>query len=189
MYGYGTPIPEAVAISLGIYFAERNTGAFRNHFITFSEHPQLVELKGRDIVDKTLYCESFNEIGNTDLQKVFELLLETAKKNGLPQNELPETLYIITDMEFDCCTRGAELTNFEYARNLFETNGYKLPQVVFWNVQSRNTQVPVKMNEQGVVLVSGCTPRLFSMITSGKYSPYDFMMEVIGSQRYAGIAA
>ena len=189
MYGYGTPIPEAVAISLGIYFAERNTGAFRNHFITFSEHPQLVELKGRDIVDKTLYCESFNEIGNTDLQKVFELLLETAKKNGLPQNELPEALYIITDMEFDHCTRGADLTNFEYARNLFETNGYKLPQVVFWNVQSRNTQVPVKMNEQGVVLVSGCTPRLFSMITSGEYSPYDFMMEVIGSQRYADIAA
>ena len=182
-------MPESVAISLGIYFAERNTGAFKNHFITFSETPQLVEIKGKDIVDKTLYCESFNEIGNTDLQKVFELLLDTAKKNHLSQSELPETLYIITDMEFDRCTSGADITNFEYARKAFERHGYKLPQVVFWNVQSRNSQVPVKMNEQGVVLVSGCTPRLFSMITSDMYSPYDFMMEVVSSDRYAGIAA
>ena len=189
MYMGGTPMPESVAISLGIYFAERNMGAFKNHFITFSETPQLVEIKGKDIVDKTLYCESFNEIGNTDLQKVFELLLDTAKKNHLSQSELPETLYIITDMEFDRCTSGADITNFEYARKAFESNGYKLPQVVFWNVQSRNSQAPVTMNEQGVLLVSGCTPRLFSMITSGMYSPYDFMMEVIGSERYAGIAA
>lgn len=189
MYWGGTPLPEAVAISLGIYFAERNKGSFRNHFITFSEAPQLVEIKGRDIVDKTLYCESFNEIGNTDIQKVFELLLDVAVENKLPQEELPETLYIISDMEFDCCVAGADITNFEYARQQFARYGYKLPQVVFWNVQSRNAQVPVTMNEQGVVLVSGCTPRLFSMVTSGNYSPYDFMMEVIGSERYASIAA
>ena len=189
MYWGGTPLPEAVAISLGIYFAERNKGAFRNHFITFSETPQLVEIKGRDIVDKTLYCESFNEIGNTDLQKVFELLLDVAVENRLPQKELPETLYIISDMEFDYCVNGADMTNFEYAGKQFAKHGYKLPQIVFWNVQRRNAQVPVTMNEQGVVLVSGCTPRLFSMVAGGNYSPYDFMMEVIGSERYAGIAA
>ena len=189
MYGYGTPIPEAIAISLGIYFAERNKGAFKNHFITFSESPQLVEIKGRDIVDKTLYCESYNEIANTDLQKVFELLLKTACRNRLPQEDLPETIYVITDMEFDYCAQGADISNFEYAKKLFEKKGYRLPQVVFWNVQSRNTQVPVKMNEQGVVLVSGFTPRLFSMITAGNYDPYELMMEVIGTERYAAIAA
>lgn len=189
MYWGGTPLPEAVAISLGIYFAERNKGAFRNHFITFSETPQLVEIKGRDIVDKTLYCESFNEIGNTDLQKVFELLLDVAVENKLPQKELPEALYIISDMEFDYCVTGTDITNFEYAKQQFARYGYKLPQIVFWNVQSRNAQVPVTMNEQGVVLVSGCTPRLFSMVASGNYNPYDFMMEVIGSERYASIAA
>ncbi|WP_369770548.1 DUF2828 family protein [Eubacterium sp. AB3007] len=189
MYWGGTPIPEAVAISLGIYFAERNKGAFRNHFITFSETPRLVEVKGKDIVDKTVYCESFSEIGNTDVQKVFELLLDTAVENHLPQRDLPETLYIITDMEFDACVYGADITNFEYAKKQFARFGYILPQIVFWNIQSRNAQVPVTMNEQGVVLVSGCTPRLFSMIASGKYNPYDFMMEVIGSDRYAQIAA
>ena len=189
MYWGGTPIPEAVAISLGIYFAERNTGAFKNHFITFSSSPQLVEIKGKDIVDKTVYCEGFNEISNTNIQRVFELLLDVALANRLPQEDLPETLYIISDMEFDYCADGADVTNFEYAKQLYAKFGYKLPQVVFWNVQSRNEQVPVTMNEQGVVLVSGCTPRLFSMVASGNYNPYDFMMEVIGSERYASIAA
>ena len=148
-----------------------------------------MEIKGRDIVDKTLYCESYNEIANTDLQKVFELLLKTACRNRLPQEDLPETIYVITDMEFDHCAQGADISNFEYAKKLFEKKGYRLPQVVFWNVQSRNTQVPVKMNEQGVVLVSGFTPRLFSMITAGNYDPYELMMEVIGTERYAAIAA
>ncbi len=189
MYWGGTPIPAAVAISLGIYFAERNKGAFKDHFVMFSETPQLIEIKGRDIVDKTLYCESFCEIGNTDLQKVFELLLDVAVENKLPQKELPETLYIISDMEFDYCVSGADISNFEYAKKQFARYGYKLPQIVFWNVQSRNAQVPVTMNEQGVVLVSGCTPRLFSMVASGNYNPYDFMMEIIGSERYALIAA
>ena len=123
------------------------------------------------------------------MQKVFELLLDVAVENKLPQKELPEALYIISDMEFDYCVAGADITNFEYAKQQFARYGYKLPQVVFWNVQSRSAQVPVTMNEQGVVLVSGCTPRLFSMVASGNYNPYDFMMEVIGSERYASIAA
>lgn len=189
MYWEGNPLPESVAISLGIYFAERNKGEFANHFITFSETPQLVEIKGNDIVDKTIYCESFCEIGNTDLQKVFELLLDAAVANNVPQEELPETLYIISDMEFDSCVSGAEMTNFEYAKRQFARFGYKLPQIVFWNVQSRNVQVPVTMNEQGVVLVSGCTPRLFSTIVGGEYSPYEYMMEVVGDERYARIVA
>lgn len=92
-------------------------------------------------------------------------------------------------MEFDYCVSGADISNFEYAKKQFARYGYKLPQIVFWNVQSRNAQVPVTMNEQGVVLVSGCTPRLFSMVASGNYNPYDFMMEIIGSERYALIAA
>lgn len=188
MYG-GQPLPAAVAMSLGIYFAERNQGAFKNHFITFSEHPQLVEIHGKDIVDKVHCCMSFNEVANTNIQKVFELILETAVKNKLPQSELPAKLYIISDMEFDYCARGADITNFQYAKSLYASHGYTLPEVVFWNVDSRNTQQPVTMNEQGVALVSGCSPRVFSMLTSGDLSPYTFMLEVLGSERYANIAA
>ena len=189
MYGGGDPRPISVAVSLGMYFAERNKGAFRNHFITFSHSPQLVEIKGADLVEKVQYCMSYNEVADTNIQKVFELVLDAAVRNHLPQEELPETLYIITDMEFNSCTRDADITNFEYARELYRRNGYKLPQLVFWNVQSRNAQQPVSMNEQNVVLVSGCTSRLFSMAVSGNLDPYRYMLQVLNSERYAPISA
>ena len=189
MYWDAEPQPAAVAMALGIYFAERNTGAFRGHFITFSETPELVEIKGRDIMEKVQYCMSFNEIANTNLQRVFELILNAALKNRVPQEELPSRMYIVSDMEFDDCITGADMTNFEYAKQLFATNGYKLPEVVFWNVASRNRQQPVTMNEQGVALVSGCTPRIFSMVAGGTMSPYTVMMEVLESERYAKISA
>lgn len=189
MYGGITPTPISVALSLGIYFAEHNTGAFKNHFITFSHNPQLVEIKGKDIAEKVRYCKRFNEIANTNIQKVFELILHAAIKKNVPQSELPKTLYIISDMEFDYCATNAELTNFEYAKRLFEDNGYKLPNLVFWNVQSRNAQQPVKKNEQGVALVSGCTPRLFNMVMSGDLDPYTFMLQAINTERYEKIIA
>lgn len=192
MYVGTEPIPATVALSLGIYFAERNKGAFKNHFITFSENPQLVEIKGDDILDKVRYCHSYNEVANTDIQKVFELILNAAVKNKVPQAELPKRLYIISDMEFDICANGAGISNFEYAKKLFDNAGYRLPEIVFWNVASRNSRQPVSKNEQGVYLVSGCTPRLFTMIADGSLSemaPYEFMMEVLMSERYEKIAA
>lgn len=189
MYGFGNPCPADVALSLGLYFAERNTGLFHNCFITFSMDPQLVEIKGRDFAERIRFCKSFNEVANTNIQRVFELILRTAIKNRLPQSEMPETLYIISDMEFDSCTRDADMTNFEYAKELYKKYGYKLPKIVFWNVQSRNRQVPVKKNEQGVVLVSGNSPQIFSMVIRDKTDPYEFMMSVIGSERYAQVKA
>ncbi len=189
MYGGSKPIPATVALSLGIYFAEKNTGAFHNHFITFSENPQLVEIKGEDILEKLRYCNSYNEVANTNIQKVFELVLNAALRNNATQEEMPQTLYIISDMEFDYCTSDSSITNFEYAKKLFESNGYTLPELVFWNVASRNCQQPVTKNEQGVALVSGCTPRIFSMLTSGNLSPEKYMLQILGNERYAKIAA
>jgi len=189
MYSRTDPMPATVALSLGIYYAERNTGAFHNHFITFSERPQLVEIKGETILEKVRYCHDYNEVANTNIQKVFELILRAAVNNNVPQSEMPSTLYIISDMEFDCCARGAELTNFEYAKKIFAEAGYDLPRVVFWNVQSRNKQQPVTQNEQGVALVSGCSPRIFSMLKSGILSPLGYMLDILGAERYEKIAA
>lgn len=189
MYRDDDPMPATVALSLGIYFAERNKGAFANHFITFSENPKLVEVKGEDILDKLRYCHNFNEVANTDIEAVFELILDTAVKNNIPQSELPSKIVIISDMEFDSCAENAELTNFRNAKRRFESHGYGLPEVVFWNVASRNRQQPVTKNEQGVALVSGCTPRLFSMVAGGTLNPYAFMLEVVESERYARISA
>ena len=98
-------------------------------------------------------------------------------------------MVIISDMEFDCCTEDASMTNFEYAKLKYQRHGYKLPEVVFWNVQSRNNQQPVRRNEQGVALISGVTPRIFSMVAGELVSPYELMMEVLENERYAKIVA
>lgn len=189
MYGGRVIFPIAVAEALGIYFAERNKGEFRNHFITFSETPQLVEIKGSDIFEKVNYCADYNEAANTNIQAVFELILNTAVKHNIPQDEMPERLYIISDMEFDACTKNSDMTNFEQAKQIFAEKGYELPQVVFWNVDSRNSQQPVSRNEQGVILVSGVSPRVFGMIRSGELSPESFMLSVLNSERYVHITA
>jgi hypothetical protein len=189
MYARISPCPAAVAESLGIYFAEHNKGAFKNHFITFSASPRLVEIKGRDIYEKVRFCMSFNECSNTNLEKTFELILQTAVKNRLKQKDMPEKLYIISDMEFDWCVRDPDKTLIRNAKEMFEEFGYRLPQVIFWNVASRNLQQPVKMNEQGVALVSGCTPQVFELLKKGSLDPYEFMISVLMSKRYKQIAA
>ena len=189
--GSGSMYPRAIAValSLGIYFAERNKGKFRNHFITFSGRPQLVEIKGSDIAEKVRYCCRYDEVANTNLAAVFNLLLKTAVKYDLPQEELPKRLYIISDMEFDECVENSGATNFENAKRKYAEKGYTLPEIVFWNVESRNVQQPVTMNENGVALVSGCSPRLFSMVASGELNPYKTMLEILTSERYAKISA
>ena len=189
MYWTSNPYPASVALSLGLYFAEHNTGLYKNHFIEFSANPQLIEIKGDTFADRLRYIASFNEVGNTDLEAVFDLILNSAVKNSVPQSELPTKLIIISDMEFDRCVSQTDSTNFENAKAKFESHGYNLPEIVFWNVASRNRQQPVTMNEQGVALVSGCTPRLFEMVAGGTVNPYAFMLEVVESERYAKIVA
>ncbi len=188
-WGAAGSMPAAVAESLGIYFAERNCGAFKGHFITFSANPRLVEIKGKDIFEKVQYCMSFNECSNTNIEKTFDLILDTAVKNRLSQKDMPSRLIIISDMEFDCCADGADMTNFDKAKKKFELNGYKLPSLVFWNVNSFNRQQPVTMNEEGVTLVSGMSPQIFAMLKDDNLDPYSFMMSVISSERYERIAA
>ena len=188
-WSWGNARPIEVAESLGIYFAEHNKGAFGGHFITFSANPRLVEIKGRDIFEKVQYCMGFNECSNTDLKKTFDLILNTAVKNRLKQSDMPERLYIISDMEFDICAGNSNSTVFEDAKAGFAKHGYKLPQVVFWNVNSINRQQPVRMNEQGVVLVSGQSPQVFSMIEGGEVDPYSFMLSIVSAERYERVAA
>lgn len=189
MYAGWDVKPITVALSLGIYFAERNTGPFHNHFITFSETPQLVQIQGRTLAEKVSYCRTFDEIANTNIQRVFDLVLQAAVEHHMPQEQLPRRIYIISDMEFDECAEDASLTNFQCAQASFAAAGYDLPQLVFWNVNSWQTQQPVTANQQGVALVSGCTPRLFRMLSQGNLNPMGYMLDILGTERYAKIAA
>lgn len=189
MYWGNAPIPGSVSLSLGLYFAEHNKGIFKNHFIEFSSRPQLIEVKGDTFIDRLRYVLTFSEVADTNLEAVFDLILNTAVKHKVSQEELPSKLVVISDMEFNCCVKNASLSNFENAKKKYEEKGYKLPEVVFWNVNSRNTHQPVTMNEQGVALVSGLTPKLFDMIAGGNLSPYKFMMDILGRERYKKIVA
>ena len=188
MYDFDA-LPAAVALSLGLYFGERSKGVFRNHFIEFSSDPQLIEIKGKTFSERLRYLCTFNKVANTDIEAVFDLILNAAVSGGASQEELPETLYLISDMEFDRCVRNASLTNFENAKRRFAEHGYKLPKTVFWNVASRGGNQPVTMNEEGTALVSGCTPRLFSMVAGGDVTPYSAMADMLSSERYAQISA
>ena len=189
MYWSDPPLPAAVALSLGLYFAEHNKGVFANHFIEFSNHPQLIELKGETFADKLRYACSFCEIGSTDLEAVFDLVLNAAVRNNVPQEELPKKLVIISDMEFNSCIYNADATNFDNARQKYAAHGYDLPEIVFWNVESRNRNLPVTMNENGVALVSGCTPRIFQMVEGDLSTPYELMLEILSAERYEKISA
>ncbi len=189
MYFNDDARPAAVALSLGMYFAQRNKGAFHNHFIEFSEHPALIEIKGKTFTEQVEYMCSFNEIADTNIEAVLDLILNAAVRGRVPQSELPERLYIISDMEFNACVSNASATVFDNAKSKYKAKGYRLPEIVFWNVASRNRNQPVTKNEQGVALVSGCSPRLFSMVTRGDFTPYSVMMDIIESERYSGISA
>lgn len=180
--------PIDAALSLGIYFAEHNKGAFANHFITFSAAPRLVEIKGADIVEKTRYCATFNEIANTNLEATFRLILSAAVNNNVKQSEMPERMYIISDMEFDYCVLGGnDSTLFDTMKALYAEHGYNLPEVVFWNVNSIQENFPVKISDTGAALVSGFSPAIFDMVIGGEISPETVMNSVLESERYAAV--
>ena len=185
----GSPTPASVAFSLGLYLAEKNDGVFGGCFMEFSDRPQLIRIKGDTFTERAKYASSFSRVADTNIEAVFDLILRTAVNNKLPASELPETLILISDMEFNSITSHADRTVFEHARKSFAEHGYALPQIVFWNVQSRNAHQPVRMDERGAVLVSGFSPRIFEMVISGETSPYEYMMKTLSAERYAVITA
>ena len=184
------PRPIDAALSLGIYFAEHNKGAFGGHFITFSNKPRLVKVKGSDIYEKANYCASYNECANTDLEAVFLLILGTAVAKRVPKSDMPKRLYILSDMQFDCCVEGGNsLPLFEAMKKKYACYGYELPEIVFWNLCSRGAAIPVTLSQTGAALVSGFSPAIFDMVKSGSISPEAVMEETIGRERYKAVAA
>ena len=186
-----------VANALAIYFAERCSGEFKDRYITFSARPKFVELDvGNSLFDRLRIARQHNEVSNTNVKAVFELILKTAVQNGMKQEDLPANVLIISDMEFDSCavTNGLSIyicssnrpskTLFEMIAAEYRTAGYKMPRLVFWNVNSRTGTIPVRENELGVALVSGFSPNVCKMVMSGKTDPYECLLETLHSERY-----
>ncbi len=174
--------PISVATSLAMFFSEQLEGAYRNSFITFSGRPQLVQIPDTaDTLRKKLdFIYQFDEVANTDIGKVYRLILDVAKAGNVPKEEMVERVLIISDMEFDRCVEGS--SSFDVYRKKFAKAGYELPEIVFWNVAARDVHLPVTMNTVGVKLVSGASANIFTDVVSGDLkvmTPYEFMLKIL----------
>ena len=193
--------PLYAAVSMGAYIAERGHGPFANHFITFSERPELVKFQGVDIVDKFIRAEKANWEMNTDIKAVFDMLLNVAKRENTKAEDMPERLYIFSDMQFDACVTDGTRTKdrWGYERyNHFDKNGmetllesiasewaaagYELPKVVFWNLRASTNNIPALGGRFSYV--SGYSMSMVETILSGK-DGYDLMLEKLMSERYS----
>lgn len=176
--------PMSVSVSLALYFAERNKGQFKDYFITFSGSPELQKIQGKTLRERMRNLENADWGMNTNLQAVFDLILETANENETSEDEMPSTIYIISDMEFDSCC--INHTNLEVIKQKYKKSGYKLPNVVFWNVNASGKNVPARHTENGIALVSGFSPTVFKIAVENK-TPEQVMLDVINSERYSQI--
>ena len=200
MYG----VPMEAAVSLGAYVAERGKGPFQNHFITFSDNPTLVEFSGIDLYDKFIEAREADWGGSTNIEAVFDLLLRTARKNHMTNEDMPKTLYIFSDMEFNRCMsfKGYKYdyysyyasedinqkinTVIEHQKEHWEMYGYTLPRIIFWNLDARSQNIPAIGS--GFSYVSGFSPVMISTILGGK-DGMDLMLEKLNSDRYRMISS
>ena len=195
--------PLEAAVSMGAYIAERGKGPFKNHFITFSSNPELIEFVGNDIYHKFIAARGAEWGGSTNIEAVFDMLLNTALQHHTPAKDMPKTLYIFSDMEFNGCVTagprtvdrwsydGRKMLNQNQINSVIEAQaqkwrqyGYKVPRIIFWNLDARQNNIPAIGD--GFSYVSGFSMNMVECILSGK-DGVDLMLEKLGSLRYEPI--
>ena len=174
--------PMNVSISLAIYIAERNKSeVWKNYCIPFSSNAHFIEVKGETLLDK-IKSVFTGDYSNTNLQAVFGLILGRAVACKVKPEDMPKTLLIISDMEFDSC--GNWNLNLEVVRKKYSDAGYEVPRLVWWDVDSRNTQTPATIDDKGNVLVSGCSPVALKIALNPELGAIEVMEETINQKRY-----
>lgn len=184
-----------VANALAIYTSEHNSGVYKNKYITFSSKPQFVDFSdANSLHEKLQVAKKHSEVSNTNIEAVFNLILQTAVKNNIPQNQMIKNILIISDMEFDAAQKmwrndDPVLTQplFNLIKRRYSDAGYALPKLIFWNVNSRTQTIPLVENELGVALVSGFSQNVLKMVMTNNLNPYDILIETITSPRYDAI--
>ena len=180
----GNVKPIDVSISLAIYIAERNAGVWKNKFITFSENPEMQTIIGDTIVDKIKNLSKADWGYNTDLIAVFKSILKAAKADSVAPEDMPEKIFIISDMQFDQACNSNTRTNFEQIKKNYAKYNYKMPDLIFWNVNG-SANVPMTIHDTGTCLVSGCSPSILSAVLSGEViSPIDILKQAVYTERY-----
>lgn len=178
---YGRPM--SVSVSLAVYFAEKNNGLFKDYFMTFSERPKLEKIIGNNIYEKFDNLTRADWGMSTNIQAAFDAILNAAVASNARADEIPKTLYIISDMQFNIADRNK--TNYEVAREKFVERGYELPHIVFWNVNAYSDSPATKCDDN-VTLVSGFNQSMFRYAVEGK-TPIESMNDIINSKRYVQI--
>jgi len=179
----GTPM--GISIALGMYLSERNIGPFKDAFITFSEKPRLEYLQG-DLFSKLDALYSADWGYNTNLEAVFNLILEAAATNYVKPEDMPKNILIISDMQFDRCTKLPSNSAMQMIQYMYISNGYAVPNIIFWNVRDSNG-VPVSMHESGAALISGYSPSIMQYLGLDEITPYSVMLKTLNSKRYERI--
>lgn len=179
--------PLDVSVSLAMYIAERNKNkAFKDYFISFSSRPKFHKINGNNLNER---CNSvqLGDVSNTNIQAVFELMLNRAKEYNVSIEDMPKFILIVSDMEFDEASSNNSLSNFENISRQYQNAGYPMPTLVFWNVNSRDNHTPVTINDRGVVLVSGCSPVIMKYALTACTNLMDIVKNVTESDRYSNI--
>ena len=184
--GCGRATALDVATSLAIYCSEHNSSAWVDKFITFSAKPQVVDLsKCANLKEKIELCRTHDECENTDIYRTMKLILDTAVKNHLSQEEMPQTILIISDMQFDGEDFNYNDTLFNNIKREFESFGYKLPRMVFWNVDIwSDGAIPMLENDMGLTLCSGFSTHIFRMVIESGITPYEQIISLLSGERY-----
>lgn len=179
-----------VAISLGLYIADKQEGAFKDLFLNFSTQPRMFELKGSNIADKYRDLMGYRAGqfwgGSTNIQAAFREVLRVAKAQQVPADQMPKNLIVLSDMEFNPSNAGGwNATAYNSAKADFAAAGYELPTIVFWNLNARPGNNPVRFDQNNVALVSGFSPSVLEAILSGEdVDPVKVMLRVIDAPRY-----
>jgi len=179
-----------VAISLGLYIADKQEGAFKDLFLNFSTQPRMFELKGSNIAEKYRDLMGYRAGqfwgGSTNIQAAFREVLRVAKAQQVPADQMPKNLIVLSDMEFNPSNAGGwNATAYNSAKADFAAAGYELPTIVFWNLNARPGNNPVRFDQNNVALVSGFSPSVLEAILSGEdVDPVKVMLRVIDAPRY-----
>ena len=179
-------LPLEVCVALGIYCAERNEGIFKNSFITFSERPELQTLTGKTLKERVSQLHRAHWEMNTNLEAVFSLILNSAVRDHLPEEDMPDTILILSDMQFDSAVRNNRNSAIDMIKEKYVEAGYNVPNVIFWNLNT-GPGIPVKYDTSGTALVSGFSPSILKSILSGEIDPIKQMEAVLLSDRYEQI--
>ena len=175
--------PIDVAIGLGLITASCGKGPWKNMVISFHEIPTLIVLRKSGLLARYREISGIPWGGSTDIMKVFSMILDVARKHGLSQDDLPDTVMIFSDMQFN--QAGGNNTNYEKIDKMYHDSDYERPNIVFWNVNGASDDYPISTDENGTALISGFSPEIMRNLLDGDtLSPTNVFNSAVTDERY-----